>query len=301
MFANQYHTSFHSSDSTRFTRLALWAGLALLFLQLTSTAAFSQGIIKTLDFPGAASTAPEDINDSGEVVGFYTDANNLSHGFLYEHGQFTPHDVQGSTATQIRGVNNGGDLVGFYWDDQNNLHGFWDHQGQVTMLDLFGVNQTFPTGINDQGTIVGLFIDNNQVGHYFVYANNQAVQLDIPNVTIQNDSTAWPKINNGGSIVGSVTDNNTGELRAALISNSSWMLFNVNGENSRGRAINSSGAITGFYAGSASGYVLRNGAITLMQVPGALTTSPLGINNHQQITGAYVDAIGTHGFIMQVP
>ncbi len=301
MFANDYHTCFNSSASVRFTKLAIWVGLAVLFLHLTSTAAFSQGIIKTLDFPGAVYTAPEDINDSGEVVGYQdNDVNGYGHGFFYKDGKFTPFDVQDSIGTQIRGINNHCDSVGFYMDAQSQSHGFLrDHSGQVTTLDFYGVNQTLPTGINDYGTIVGVYIDDYQVWHYFVYAQGHAVQFDIPNSSIGNGS--WPKINKDGSIVGTVFDNDTGEARAVLVSNGASMLFNVNGNGSSGRAINSAGAIAGFYAGGQSGYVLRNGTITLIRVPGALDTHPLGINDQRQLTGAYDDANGSHGFIMQVP
>lgn len=302
MFAHRHPTSHLHAASMRFNKLAVWAGLALLFLHLMSTAAFSQGIIKTFDFPGAVYTAAEDINNSGEVVGYhYAEPDEVSHGFWYINGQFTPYDVPGSTYTQIRGINRWGDFVGFYGDDQNNTHGFLrDHGGQVTPLDFFGVNQTFPTGINDQGTIVGTCIDANQVWHFFVYSQGHAVQFDVPNTTVP-PNVGWPKINNSGSIVGTVTDNNTGEIRAALVSNSSSILFNVNGQNSTARGISASGAITGFYHGGESGYVLSNGTITLIQVPGALDTKPLGINDHRQITGTYDDANGGHGFIMQVP
>ena len=279
-----------------------WAGVVLL-LCLVSTAAFSQAIIKTLDYPEATVTAPEDINGYSVVVGYqYKDPDDISHGFFYQNGQFRSYDVPDSMGTQIRGINIGGDIVGAYTDSQNQSHGYVRYSsGEVKMLDLFGVNQTYPSGINDQGMITGLYIDNNQVGHFFVYANGQKTVVDVPNATIPADFSSWPKINNSGSIVGAVIDNDTGERRAALLSNGSWMLFNVNGQNSTDRAINASGAIAGSYAGGTSGFVLKNGTITLIRVPGALTTSPLGINDRQQIVGIYGNANGTHGFLMQVP
>lgn len=297
------HNASNFSVSARSAKAFLWVGLVLWFLYLASTAAFGQGIIKTLDYPGASLTGPEDINDDGVVVGYqYREPDDISHGFFYKNGQFTPYDVQDSVGTQIRGINKFGDIVGAYTDSQNQSHGYVRyHSGQVETLDFFGVNQTYPSGINDQGTITGLYIDNNQVGHFFVYANGQAVVVDVPNATIPSDFSSWPKINNSGSIVGTVTDNDTGEIRAALVSDSSWMLLNVNGKNSFGRGINASGAITGFYHAGESGFALTNGTITLIQVPGALDTKPLAINDKRQVTGVYDDPNGGHGFIIQVP
>ena len=291
-----------AGSSMRFGKSVVCTGLTLLFLHLTATAAFSQaGFIKILNFPGSTLTAPQDINNRGEIVGIYNDINDVNQGFLYCNGTFTSYSVPDATSTQIRGINNHGDFVGTYVDSQNQNHGFLrDHSGQVTTLDFYGVNQTLPNGINDQGTITGLYIDNNQVAHYFVYANGQAVQIDVPNATIPSDFSSWPKINNSGSLVGTVVDNDSQQRRAVLVSNGVTMTFGVNGDSGTGaRAINSAGAITG--PNSGPGYVLANGKITIFQVPGISGTQPRGINDKRQVTGIYSDANGTHGFIMQMP
>jgi hypothetical protein len=64
-------------------KLAVWVGLATLVFSLTLPSAFAQGIIKTLDFPGSTFTVPEDINNSGEIVGVYNDVNDLNQGLVY--------------------------------------------------------------------------------------------------------------------------------------------------------------------------------------------------------------------------
>ena len=45
------------------------------------------------------------------------------------------------------------------------------------------------------------------------------------------------------------------------------------------------------------GYLLRNGTVTNVDVPGAQFTIPTGINSAGQIVGQYTDADGTHGFV----
>ncbi len=45
------------------------------------------------------------------------------------------------------------------------------------------------------------------------------------------------------------------------------------------------------------GYLLRNGTVTNVEVPGAQFTIPTGINSAGQIVGQYTDADGTHGFV----
>jgi uncharacterized membrane protein len=57
-----------------------------------------------------------DINRSGEIVGFFIDSANKTHGFLLRKGEFTTIDFPGEDviSTQARGINPQGDIVGFY-------------------------------------------------------------------------------------------------------------------------------------------------------------------------------------------
>ena len=58
----------------------------------------SKGVITTLDPPGAVRTQAEFLNEHGEVVGVYRDANQTRHGFTWSKGVFTTFDVPGSAA-----------------------------------------------------------------------------------------------------------------------------------------------------------------------------------------------------------
>ncbi len=71
-----------------------------------------------------------DINRSGEIVGFFVDSANKTHGFLLSKGEFTPLDFPGADVvlTQARGINAQGDIVGFYVSKDasgvSHTHGF---------------------------------------------------------------------------------------------------------------------------------------------------------------------------------
>src|SRR4051794_39418700 len=39
-------------------------------------------VFQTIDVPGASATAPQGINDAGQIVGFYRDSGGVGHGFL---------------------------------------------------------------------------------------------------------------------------------------------------------------------------------------------------------------------------
>ena len=76
------------------------------------------------------------INDAGQIVGAYVDANHLMHGYIYSNGTYTilddpsagtngPYPQSGGSTggTQAFGINNSGQIVGEYFDSNGALHG----------------------------------------------------------------------------------------------------------------------------------------------------------------------------------
>jgi probable HAF family extracellular repeat protein len=70
------------------------------------------GNVAMLNYPGAAQTVPTSINDSGAVVGYYTDSGGQSHGFLYLSGKWATLDYPKATQTSLSGISNAGVIVG---------------------------------------------------------------------------------------------------------------------------------------------------------------------------------------------
>src|SRR5262245_45632103 len=68
----------------------------------------------TLDFPGAVFTAADDINDSGQICGWYIDTSGVFHGFILDAGLYTSIDFPGAGHTSVLGMNAHGDVVGAY-------------------------------------------------------------------------------------------------------------------------------------------------------------------------------------------
>jgi uncharacterized membrane protein len=54
------------------------------------------------------------INDQSQIVGLYVDAQELSHGFLYDKGLFTTIDLPGALHTEAYRINNEGQIAGLY-------------------------------------------------------------------------------------------------------------------------------------------------------------------------------------------
>ncbi|MGY8665927.1 HYR domain-containing protein [Bradyrhizobium sp. UFLA05-109] len=108
----------------------------------------------------AVLSAATDINNAGQIVGFYGDTAGHSHGFLYSGGGFTTLDgPQGVDSVDVYalGINNLGQIVGSYIDANGVSHGWVYSNGSYTNFDYFP-NIT-PYDINDSGQIVGVYSD----------------------------------------------------------------------------------------------------------------------------------------------
>lgn len=70
-----------------------------------------------INVPGAVNAVAYAINDNGDIVGSFVDANFNEHGFVDVGGVFTTLDVPGAFFTEARGINRDGTIVG----NTNNL------------------------------------------------------------------------------------------------------------------------------------------------------------------------------------
>jgi hypothetical protein len=146
-----------------------------------STNKFSFTEIAPSLFAGAVATQASNINDEQEVCGFWTDAKQVSHGFvgrLGGHYKSFEAQIDGMkvASTQVFGCNNNGAIVGQVTDSSGNLHGFIYEEGQYHQFDApgssqvpqFGVQGTLINGINDLGDIVGFFSNGTSKVKSFV-------------------------------------------------------------------------------------------------------------------------------------
>jgi|HubBroStandDraft_6_1064221.scaffolds.fasta_scaffold156270_1 probable HAF family extracellular repeat protein len=116
------------------------------------------------------------INDSGVVVGYYTNVGGFEVGFEYQDGTFTDVRPFVSPYVQIYGINNAGVITGTYYDA---VAKFWNaFYGSGTSFTSFtvpgGGYYVYGSAINNAGLIV--------VG-YFVDANSRVYMADLYNPT----------------------------------------------------------------------------------------------------------------------
>ncbi len=163
------------------------------------------GVVTVFDPPGAASSSAVDINNAGQIVGYYTDASGQSHAFLDENGTFTsfaPPDAVWSRATHI---NASGVIIGEYAVNGQSPPGqeyaFIDNNGTITELEAAGTSLSVAAAINAAGEVVGYY-DIGSQSHAFIYETGYSFTIDPPGAT----SATAVGVNALGEVVGNYTD-----------------------------------------------------------------------------------------------
>ena len=248
----------------------------------------------SFDYPNANITRPEDINNSGHIVGTYEDATGTQ-GFLYVGGSFSRIDYPGAKETAPYAINDSGDIVGNYIECCKYYRyyneGFLYSEGSFTRINYSGAIGTRPCAINNWGGIVGTFYDILGFTHGFSYL------WGTYNTLGENPRA----INDSNKIVGYNRDA-TG-THGFLYEGGFTRLDFPGAKDTAPYAINNSGSILGDYrdpTGTFHGFPYTGGTFTSIDFPGAtgeIGTIPCGVNDHGIIVGFYNDTNGSHGFL----
>ncbi len=107
---------------------------------------FSHGQFTPLDpdgLLGRVNSGALQINNRGDLVGFYVDAG-IRHGFLLRQGVVTTVDYPGSDYSQVNGISDEGTIIGEFRDANGVYHGYIFKDGSFTQLDVPGALDTLP-------------------------------------------------------------------------------------------------------------------------------------------------------------
>jgi uncharacterized membrane protein len=192
-----------------------------------------------------------DINNRGEIVGFYNDDQGATtSGFLRtRRGRFVDIEVPGSQLTGPLKINDRRQVVGIYVDAGGALHGFrWD-DGDHETIDVPGAAATVVFGVNNRGQMVGSYIDAEGAYHGFLRDRTGEVTTlpEAPGADPASGGTQPVGINERGQIVGLAYD----------------------------------------ARGGSRGFLFERGRFSTIAGPGATYTRALDINNRGQIVGDY--------------
>jgi hypothetical protein len=120
---------------------------------------------RTIDVPGATRTEAWDITNSGDVIGYYSNADGRLHGFrLDKRGRYTKFDdPAGDLENDLTGGNDRGVTVGSllrYDPTMGEAHGYLrDARGRFTTIDVPGALTSLAWRINNRGQVVGIYSD----------------------------------------------------------------------------------------------------------------------------------------------
>jgi len=226
---------------------------------------YSGGTFEALDPAGVLGTyesAANQINNRGDITGWYSDAPGRRHGYVLRNGVVNTIDYPGATYTQVNGVSDTGIVFGHFRDAAQVTHGFLLQDGVFTQIDFPGAVNTFPYYVNARGDVSGNYNEGTgPVGHGFVLTTHgDWVGFDVPGAP--SNSTLAIGINDRRQILGYYRQT-SGQLRTFLV------------------------ALKDVY--STEGYTF----IDLAEGP----VTPETMNNSGVFVGFYTNAAGTHGFI----
>jgi probable HAF family extracellular repeat protein len=253
------------------------------------------GNFTTIDHPKAIGLTgePIGINNLGQIVGAYTDANGIFHGFLRDERGFTKIDFPGAMLTQPYKINDQGQVVGGYIDLGGRSHGFLFDNGVFTQIDFpcpQPIAATVAYDIDNNGRIVGLYVDE-ETGIFHGFLRDSSGTFTSIDVTEDNAiDTAIYGINDQGQMTG--VYRNDSKMKAFLLNQGDVTTIEFPGaEKIQPYSINNSGQIVGFYIddGRAYGFLWVNGSFTtLTNPPGTLVGSgAYDIDDLGRIVGQY--------------
>ena len=285
---------YQSIFSVRLSRICI-AAFVLLFG--IGAEAFAQtGNYTIIDVPGSQSTFADDINDAGDVVGYYDYAYPASHGFKWSNGVFTIIDPPGSTIlTTASKINTAGDIIGNYRDTANKDRSYKWSNGVLTIIGApgGGGNETYVIGINSAGDIIGGYSVFG-VGYKGFKLSNGVFTLISPPGSVNNYTRG---INNAGDVVGDYST--SGRLYGYKLSNGIFTIIDppspsggfITGTNNIGEVVGQ------YYDGNKwRSYKWSNGIFTLINSPGSVDTYAYDINDSGTVIGNYFDGNTEHGF-----
>jgi hypothetical protein len=267
-------------------------------------------------------TQPLANNDEGAIVGTYTDANVVPHGFLRTpSGDFVSFDAPGAglganldEGTVAVAINDLGVIAGQFEDANITFHGFIRYpDGSFVTFDAPGAGAvpgqgqgTLAYSLNLWGTTAGIYIDASSVEHGFVRSPFGKITGFDPPGSIYTFVCEETCLNAAGEITGSYYDASGVEHGFLRESDGTITSFDPPGSlGGGGASINEEGTITGYYAdtqGMYRGFLRsREGAISTFALADPATgtvqnTAVFSINLFGAVTGVYVDAGVFHGF-----
>ncbi len=264
---------------------------------------------------GAGSIA-RDINNHGQVVGRWFDADGNPRAFLHGAGAFTDLGTFGGAAADAMAINDAGQIAGYAHNSMGHERAFLYQRGTLTDLATLGGTDSHAYAINRWGQIGGGAStapdSEGSLFKAFSYAADSMTPIGaLPN----GDMSVVYGVNSGGVMTGTsaISTNDPPEhpSHAFIYHRGTFTdLGTLGGLYSSGRAINDSNAVVGQAStdidyGSGHtvphAYLHHDGAMTDLGTFGGLfaASEALDINNAGQVVGWADTEHAAHAFLFE--
>lgn len=196
---------------------------------------------------GKASYA-SDINDKGQVVGYFTEPGQEKpdRAFIWdEQTGLTELGLLGS-GSQAHAVNNKGQVVGESWTTEGQRHAFiWDKTNGMRDLGTLGGSISQAFDINEKGQVVGNSELSNGQWRAFIWQEDTGM-VDMG--TINGLNSAATGISNTGLVIGEAWNKNFSSVRSFGWDQAGGMTeLRLPGDTSHGMRMSDSGQAVGCY------------------------------------------------------
>jgi probable HAF family extracellular repeat protein len=273
------------------------------------------GGITEFSITGAQWLSAEAINNRGEVVGWYTNANGYDRAFLWKNGTLTElGTLSGDNSSSAADINDKGQVVGYstFIDSESMSSGARPFLWEGGVMKSLGITNAiaYATAINNSGQVVGYkSVQSTDPDLEYspivavTWQDGVAKELDTLTSTSDRSSEARD-INDYGQIAGS-SITTSGTNHAVVWENgvikdlfpSDILSSDLSGINSFGHTVGQRD-VTPFLH-SNSQYVALNDAITLEQCSDLVLSTVTAINSLGQIVGsAYDSDYNSHSLIL---
>jgi probable HAF family extracellular repeat protein len=256
-----------------------------------SASALAAGVIAG---PAAAATTPPDISGN----------------YAFQ----TVNDQKDTTFNQLLGINNSGHIAGYFGSGGKGHpnRGFTIsppyQQGNFKDENVTGAAQTQVIALNNTGVNGGFWVDGKGANHGFYWRNGKFHTVDFP--TTNNASPRVDQllgVNDKNVAVGFYTDaKGANHGFSYSIGSKKYKMIKVSGDsNVTAAGINNLGDVAGFAdnaSGTTEAFLKRSDGKTYhLNFPGAAMTQAFGLNNGDEVVGAYTVGTGnnavSHGFV----
>jgi hypothetical protein len=270
-------------------------------------------ILTTFDYPGEGfGTYPGEMNENGDVAGYYLDPDGLERGFVrYGDGSFSPPIVPPfgtGSYTAADDINNEGIICGFFSSpDDTVLHGYFLAGDSFTQFDIDGAISTFIAALTDSGDFGGYF-ETESTSEAYVSLGGALTSFSIPGASF----TGVASMARSGEAIGNYRLGTETTNHGFIRTPAGELSFPIDFPGVLGplgtivRGLNNRGWIVGGYFDRQSiehGFLsTKPGSFIAADVAGAGATRLTGITDHGLVCGSYVDTSSgrRRGFVAQI-